>query len=506
MNGQQRRAAKPGVKSDAPYLLPPDEPQQVRYAWHALSVVALASILMGLNISTLNVALPEVVRHFDAGAIAASWVLLSFMLAQTVLLLLFGRLTDMIGRRAMYLAGLSTFTLASVLLGLSPTVWVLIVLRVVQAVGSSMLLANSAAIVTDAFPPRLLGQGMGLYIASFSVAQLLGPSVGGFLADVAGWRWVFWFNVPVGVVGLLWGAYRLRDMQTGQRAKGIDVPGNVLLLLALGSLLIALSMVGQLGWTNLLVIGGFVTFVVLLPTFLVVERRRAHPLVDLNLFRQPVLSMPYFAGFTNSAARFSMIVCVALFFQAVGGDDTFTAGLKVLPLGVSTMVASASLGLWTRWLSARSVAVVGMATTIVGMIALYGVLSETPHYISIVASLVLIGIGSGVFQPANTTGIMEILPTNQIGIANATRLVAQNVGLVFGTAMSLTLVSSLLGSVASDAVFAGTLTDVSDAAVGELITGYHRAVMFFIIICTLGLVSTIVSRRSAEPEQALRRQ
>lgn len=486
----------------------PDIPAQVRYARRVLCVVALASILMGLNISTLNVALPEVVRHFEASSVAASWVLLSFMLAQTGLLLTFGRLTDMSGRRTMYLLGLSTFTVASILLGLAPTVWVLIALRVLQAAGSAMLLANSAALLTDVFPPRLLGQGMGIYIASFSVAQLIGPTFGGFLADMAGWRWVFWFNVPVGIAGLVLGAYILRDKPTRERATGLDLPGNVTMLIALTSLLIALSEVGQLGWTSPVVVGGFVLFAVFLPVFLLIERRHPHPLIDLDLFRQPSVAMPYFAGFANSAARFSMLVVVALFFQSVGGDDTFTAGLKVMPMAVATIAASSSLGLWTCRFSTRSVAVVGMATTVVGFVILYPALSKEASYVPILVAQLLIGFGSGIFMPANATAIMEALPSNRVsGIANATRLMIQNVGLVFGTAMSLTLISGLLSPAAREAVFAGTLTDVSATSVDELVAGYRHGVVFFLATCTLGLLSTILSRRTVghEPRQSRNR-
>lgn len=480
----------------------PDTREQLRYARRALSVVVLASILMGLNNSTLNVALPEIARHFHAGSVASSWVLLSFQLGQSVLLLIFGRLTDMSGRRVMYLAGLSTFIVVSVALGFSPTVWVLIGLRVLQAAGSAMLLTNSGAIITDAFPRRLLGHGMGLYIASFSVAQLLGPSLGGFIAASAGWQWVFWFNVPVGVVALVWGAYSLREMPTGQRPKGLDLRGNLALVLALAGLLVALSEVGQLSWVSPVVVGGFVVFAVLVPVFVLIERRQTYPVVDLSFFLRPVLSMPYFAGFANSATRFSILVALALYFQSVGGDDTFSAGLKVLPLAMATMVASALLGVWTRRIEARSVAIIGMSITLVGLLILYPALSVAPQYTSILAGLVLVGFGSGTFQPANTTGIMEAVPSGIVGSANATRLVAQNVGTVFGTAMTLTLVSALLASGAQKAVFSGTLSQVAKTSLAPLIVGYHYALIFFIAICALGLIATVLSRNSIRRSRA----
>lgn len=180
------------------------ERERLRYAWRALSVVSMASILTALGSSSLNVALPEVVRHFHAGTAAASWMLLSFMLANTVLMVVFGRLADLFGRRTLYLCGLATYTGASLLLGFAPGAWWLVGLRVAQAAGGAMLLTNSAAILTDAFPRGHLGRGMGVYIASFSVAQLIGPTLGGFLTHRFGWQWVFWFNVPLGLMCLAW--------------------------------------------------------------------------------------------------------------------------------------------------------------------------------------------------------------------------------------------------------------------------------------------------------------
>ena len=238
-----------------------DEAAQLRYAWRALSVVSLASILTALGSSSLNVALPKVVQHFGASATAANWILLSYMLANTVLMVAFGRLADLFGRRTMYLLGLGVYIGASLLLGFSPGAWFLVGLRVVQAAGGAMLLTNSAALLVDAFPPRQLGRGMGVYIASFSIAQLVGPTLGGVLADRFGWQWVFWYNVPVGAVCLVWGAVVLRKVGGQGRERGIDVPGNLLVLISLGSLLFGLSVFAlSLGGLTMAWVQGYESF------------------------------------------------------------------------------------------------------------------------------------------------------------------------------------------------------------------------------------------------------
>ncbi len=180
----------------------------MRYAWQVLSVTSLGVILTGLNSSTLEVGLPSVARHFQATPTQASWFLLSYLLVNTVLILVFGRLADMVGRAPALRQRPRTFTVASLGCGFAPSAWALIGMRALQAVGASAIITNTTAQLTDAFPRRLLGTALGLNITVISAAQIAGPVVGGTLVTQLGWRWVFLFNVPVGVVGVFWAASR----------------------------------------------------------------------------------------------------------------------------------------------------------------------------------------------------------------------------------------------------------------------------------------------------------
>lgn len=388
------------------------EEARIRYAWRVLSVVSLASILIALGSSSLNVALPEVVRHFHAGAAAAGWMLLSFMLASTVLMVVFGRLADMYGRRAMYLLGLATYTGASLLLGFSPGEWYVVGLRVFQAAGGAMLLANSAALLTDAFPRRQLGRGMGIYIASFSVAQLVGPTLGGFLTHRFGWQWVFWYNVPVGLACLAWGAFTLRRTGGSSGDKGIDLPGNLLVLVSLGGLLFGLSQVGDRGWTDPLVLGGIVVFAGLLPVFVLVERRSRHPVVDVGLFADRVFALDLLAAFLSTVARMAVVLLIALFYQAVRGEDPVSAGLRILPLSVTMMIVSACAGPLHARFGARAVALAGNLVGTAGLVVLLACVSAGGGYAPILAALVLLGAGGGMFMPATATAVLDELPAH----------------------------------------------------------------------------------------------
>jgi EmrB/QacA subfamily drug resistance transporter len=465
---------------------------RVPYHWRVLSVTTIGTLLTGINNSTLNVALPVVVRHFDAGAFAAHWVLLSFLLTNTVLLVLCGRLADVFGRRETYLIGYTTFTLASLLLGLSPSIEILIGLRVLQAAGFAMILANATAIITHSFPPHLLSQGIGLYMSTISVAQVLGPTVGGFLAEAAGWRWVFWFNVPFGIAAITWGMITLRRLPRGER-EPVDLRGGLLLLGWLGGLLLALSEAGALGWDSGLVRAGLVAFAVLLPLFVWAQRRAEYPLLDLRIFADAGFTLANVAAFLHTMSRFGIVLVAALFFQSVRHTDAATAGLLVLPVPVAMMVAAPLAGTLARWSGPRTVAVAGPALTTAGLLVLLLTLDTGTPYPILAVGMALMGIGSGLFLTGNTTAIMSRVPHARLGVVNGMRLTTQNVGNTLAVGLSLSLIASTLNRADRPALFAGT-------APAAALPGYHRAVVAMLVMSLLaGAAATaglIVTRRA----------
>jgi EmrB/QacA subfamily drug resistance transporter len=477
---------------------PIDDRERLRRAWRILSVVSLASMVTALGGSALNVALPQLVRQTDAGAEAASWILIAFQLTTTVLMIVFGRLADMFGRRALYLTGLATYTLASLLAGFAPDAWLIVALRVFQAMGTAMLLTNSAALVTDAFPRARLGEGMGVYTASFSVATLIGPTVGGLLVEHLGWQWVFWYNVPIGLICLIWGVIVLPRGRTATRGRGgLDLPGNVLVLAGLGGLLLALLEVTRLGWGHPLVVGGLVAFVLALPLFVLREGRARHPVVDIRLFREPPFALGTAASFLNAVARMAVLFLISLFYQAVHGEDPVSAALKVLPLAIAAMAASVTSGFLQRRLSPRTVTVVGASLTTAGLAGLLCTISPTVSYAPIAMFLALIGLGSGLFLPSNTTVLLDGIPSHRLGIVNAMRLMLQNTGGVVGMAMVLSVMVVPLPAALHDAVFAGTLSQAAPTAVADLVTGYRWALGCMTGVAVLNVLTCLGRRRAA---------
>ncbi|MFG1690273.1 MFS transporter [Nonomuraea sp. NPDC049269] len=473
----------------------PDYDSRLRYAWRVCSVTSLGLVLIGIAGSTLNVALPSVVRHFHAGAFESGWILLSFLLVNTASLVFFGRVADLLGRREIYLTGFALFTVASLLAGLSPGVWFLVAMRVLQAIGAAMILANGTVIITDAFPPDRLSQGMGVYIGTLSVAQLAGPTLGGLIAETAGWQWIFWVNVPAGLIALSWGAVVLRKMPRGPR-EPVDALGNALLFAALSAALIALSEAGSAGLSSPAVLIGAAVFAVLVPLIVLVERRAAHPVLDLRLFGGRLLAFANLASFCNALARAALILVVALYFQAARGVDAFTAGLSVLPVPVGMALASPLAG--SLKISPYFLSIGGTLMSALGLgILMLTADPATPYWI-IGVGLFVAGCGSGTFLTGNTTQVMRALPRGSLGVVNGFRVMIMNMGIVISVGASLSVLAGSVGPVERAQVYAGTLAKLSPVAVGQVMHGFERTyALLFAVALTGTLFASLARSQSA---------
>jgi EmrB/QacA subfamily drug resistance transporter len=482
----------------------PQDDARLRYAWRVCAVTSLGLVLIGIAGSTLNVALPTVVRHFRADALESGWILLSFLLVNTASLVLFGRVADLLGRREVYLAGFALFTVASLLAGLSPDVWFLTAMRVLQAIGAAMILANGTVIITDAFPPDRLSQGMGVYIGTLSVAQLAGPTLGGLIAEAAGWQWIFWVNVPAGLLALGVGAAILRKMPR-QPKEPVDALGNVLVFAALSALLLALSTAGSSGLSSPVVLAGAGTFVVLLPLIVLAERRAPNPVLDLRLFGGRLLTYANLASFCNALARSALILVVALYFQAARGVDAFTAGLSVLPVPVGIGLASPIVGMLGRRVSPYALSIGGAVLSAAGLGTLLLTADPATPYWVIGIGLFVAGCGSGTFLTGNTTQVMRALPAGSLGVVNGFRVMVMNVGIVISVGLSLSVLTASVGPGVRAQVYAGTLSTLSPVAVGQLMDGFQRAYAVLFGVALLGALLAALARSPKAPQSSAAR-
>jgi MFS family permease len=427
-----------------------------------LANTTAAVFMSALDGSIVLIAMPAIFRGIHLDPLAPAnigyllWMIMGYRLVQAVLVVTVGRLGDMFGRVKIYNAGFSVFTIASVLLSFDPfnggagALW-LIGWRIPQAVGGAMLTANSAAILTDAFPVHRRGFALGTNQVAALAGQFIGLVAGGLLAAVD-WRAVFWVNVPVGIFGTVWAYRTLRE--TGERAGGrIDWWGNITFGVGLSAVLVAVTIGLQpyghhtMGWTNPAVVGLLVGGVALLAAFVVIEKTVAAPVIQLSLFRIRAFTAGNVAGLAMSIARGGMQFVLIIWLQGIWlplhgydySDTPLYAGIFLLPLTAGFLVAGPAAGTLSDRFGSRGLASVGALLFGASFVGLLLLPVSFPYW----AFAVLIagnGIASGMFASPNSSSIMSSVPANQRGVASGMRSTFQN----SGTALSIGVFFSLM--------------------------------------------------------------
>jgi MFS family permease len=452
----------------------PDHPH---YKWVALSNTTLGMLLATINSSIVLISLPAIFNGVRLDPLRAGnvsyllWMLMGYMLVTAVLVVTLGRLGDMYGRVKIYNFGFALFTVCSIILSLDPfsggrgALW-LIGWRVVQAVGGAMLMANSTAIITDAFPAAQRGTALGINIVAALAGSFLGLILGGVLADW-NWRSVFWVNVPIGVIGTVW-AYKSLHDNSARRPGRVDWWGNLTFAGGLTALLAAISYGIQpygghtMGWTNPLILAGLIGGAAVLVLFVVVEARSAEPMMPLSLFRNRSFAGGNAASLLMSIARGGLQFMLIIWLQGIwlplhGYDFSATplwAGIYLVPLTVGFLIAGPLAGRLSDRFGHRAFAVGGlliMAVTFGGLL----LLPTDFSYPAFAALILLNGLGSGLFAAPNASSIMSSAPAHQRGAASGIRSTFQNSGMVLSIGLFFSLMVVGLASSLPTTMYAG---------------------------------------------------
>ncbi|MGB6455020.1 MAG: MFS transporter [Streptosporangiaceae bacterium] len=422
-----------------------------RYKWVTLSNTSLTMLMATIDGSIVIIAMPAIFRGIHLSPLAPGnityllWMIMGYLLVQAVLVVTLGRLGDMFGRVKIYNLGFVVFTLASIALSLDPftgghgALW-LILWRVVQAFGGAMLISNSAAILTDAFPANQRGMALGINQVVGISGQFIGLLLGGLLA-AWDWRSVFWINVPVGVFGTIWAYRTLREIATTNRAR-IDWAGNLLFAVGATSLLAAITYGIQpygghaTGWTSPLVLTGLFGGAAVLVLFGIVETKIAEPMFRMSLFKIRAFAAGNAAGLMGSIARgglqFMLVIWLAgIWLPLHGYDFTVTplwAGIYMLPLTAGFLIAGPVSGYLSDRFGSRIFATAGLLLAACAFTGLMLLPIDFP-YPAFAALIFCNGIGSGLFAAPNTSSIMSAVPARHRGAASGMRSVFQNSGM-----------------------------------------------------------------------------
>lgn len=397
--------------------------------------VLLAMLLSALDQTIVGTALPRIVRDLG-GAEHYTWVVTAYLLASTVTVPIYGKLSDLFGRKWFFFSGIGIFLVGSVLCGMSQNMLQLIIFRAVQGIGGGAIMGNAFAIVGDLFTPKERGKWQGIMGGVFGLASVVGPALGGFLTDNASWRWVFYVNVPLGVIALGFIGLRMPKVRSAIADKTIDYLGAFLLTTTLVPFLLALSFGGStFAWASSQIFGMFALSAVSLAGFLAAEHHASQPILPLDLFRNRTFTTSVLITFLTSAALFGAIVYIPLFAQLVLGTSATQSGAILTPLMFGLIGASIVSGqLISRTGKYKLLAIFGLAILTIGL-GWLATVNVTTTQAGLMLRMIVTGVGLGLTSPIFTIAVQNAFDSSHIGVVTAGTQLFRSIGGVMGTAV-----------------------------------------------------------------------
>jgi EmrB/QacA subfamily drug resistance transporter len=471
---------------------------------HPLGVVVLVwtgLFMTTLDASIVNIGLPTIAGAFGtplSGTI--EWIIIGYLVVAAALLLTVGRLSDLLGRTPIWMTGLGLFTLGSVLCGAAPSLQLLIMARLLQGAGAALVLATGTAMLTDAVPPEQHGRALGLGALAIALGTSVGPTLGGLITEHLSWRWIFYVNVPIGLVALV-AARRFLPRAAGRRVGRFDPVGALLLGVGVAALTLGLSFGGEWGWASARLLGTLAIGVVALTGALFAERHVADPIIDLKLFRNRVFSSAIASMTLSMLALFSVGFLLPFYFEELRGFSTAHSGWLLTPMPLALAVVAPIAGAASDRLSSRRIAPLGLAINAVALFLLAR-LDATSSTWDIAWRLGLAGVGQGLFQAPNTRALMEAAPPAQQGAASGllatSRIAGQALSVAVSGAVFLGLGGSAGAALLADRAGAGHLSGATaESLEATFLHGFHAALLVCSAFAAVGALAALV--RGEEP-------
>jgi len=409
-------------------------PPAVDYSkkWHVLAAVGMGVFLATIDGSIVNVSLPTMEKSFQTDFALVQWVVLAYLLTVTTLMLGIGRLADIYGKKPIYTTGFIVFTIGSALCGLAPSIFTLIGFRVLQAVGAAMVMALGMAIVTEAFPGSERGRALGISGTIVSVGIAIGPTLGGFIVQNLSWHWIFFVNLPIGVIGIYMVTRYVPNFRPpgGQR---FDFRGALALCACLLSLLVGLTLGQRVGFGAAIVLLLIGLFLVFLAVFISLELRIEQPMIDLRLFLNNLFSVSLATGFIIFICLSGSLLLMPFYIQNVLGYDPQRTGLLMATVPVALGIIAPISGSLSDRFGSRPITVAGLVVLTAGFLAVSSLNAETTTF-GYVLRFLPVGLGMGIFQSPNNSAIMGAAPRDRLGIASGMLAVTRTLGQTTGIA------------------------------------------------------------------------
>jgi EmrB/QacA subfamily drug resistance transporter len=454
--------------------------------WWTLTAVSFGLFMIMLDNTVVNVALPSIRADLGISISELEWVVNAYALTFGVLLLTGGKLADLLGRRAIFITGLVIFTGASLWCGLAGGAASLIAARTVQGVGAALMNPATLSIITATFPPRQRGTAIGIWAGVSALALAIGPLVGGLLTERISWSWIFFVNIPVGILGVLAARAFIDETKDTSREQRLDLPGLVTSGVGLFALTYALIETNTHAWGSARVLFLLALAAVSLALFVVLELRQRLPMLDLSLFRNPTFSGANATMGLVGLAMFGIFFYNSLFLQNILGYSAIETGATFLPLTLLIMLVAPAAGKLSDRIGPRWLMGAGM-TLLTGSLLLFGTLDAQSSFWDILPGLLVGGFGMAITMAPTTSAAMAAVPVDKAGVGSAVINSMRQVGGSLGIA--------LMGSLVASQVSVSRLDPRYPA---QFVDGYHRALQFGAAILLAGAIIAVltVGRRS----------
>ncbi|HEX9057730.1 MAG TPA: MFS transporter [Ktedonobacterales bacterium] len=471
--------------------------------WAVFGVVAIGVFMATLDSSIVNISLPAIASAFHHSVTGlVEWVIIAYLIVIASVLITIGRVADIFGHKPIWVAGLVIFTAGSAICGASPSLNFLVAARALQGLGGALLMAISPAMVTGAFPSRERGRALGLNAVTVALGVSTGPTLGGLITEHFTWRWIFYVNVPIGIVGVV-AALTVLVWKRGNRQGRFDPPGALLLAATLLALTLALSFGQEWGWSSAGVIGLLAAAVVGLVVFVIVEQRVPDPVVDLSLFRNRVFTSAGLSSLLSFLALFAVSFMLPFYLEELRGYSTEVSGLLLTPFPVVLVFVAPVSGaladrIGTRWLAAS-----GLAFACVGLVLLAQLdAHSTP--LDIAWRLGVAGVGQGLFQSPNNSALMGSAPKNRQGIASGFMATLRTVGQSLSVAVAGAVFAAAGGAAAGSALEAhmhGARMSPEQVAglQNTFLVAIHNAFIVCAVIAAIGIFASLVRGKQDRP-------
>lgn len=467
------------------------------YKWYVMASVSMSIFLATIDGSIVNVALPTLVRELQTTFPVVQWVVLAYLLTITTLILSMGRLADMKGKKPLYSTGFVVFTVGSLLCGLAPNIYWLIAFRVLQGLGAAMTMALGMAIITEAFPLTERGKAIGITGAIVSIGIIAGPTLGGILIDALSWRWIFFVNLPIGILGTM---MSLRFVPAIKPAGGqrFDYGGAATLFISLFSLLLALTLGQDLGFSDARILALFGGWAIFTALFIFIEWHADQPMIDLRLFQNRLFSINLITGIISFIVIAGTFILLPFYLENVLGYDVSHVGLLLAVVPIALGVTSPLAGSLSDRFGTRLIAVIGLILLVIGYAAMSTLDAQTTT-LGYVLRLLPIGLGMGIFMSANNSAIMGAAPRGQLGIVSGLLSITRTLGQVIGIAILGAIWAARVFYHAGQTLPGGATTAPADVQIAALQDTFFGMIIFITVALGLGIWGLVQERQAKAP-------